>query len=149
MSRDSLAYKGNPNLKQAGVEVSFTEANVKEFIKCSIDPIYFIENYVKIVSIDEGLIPFGLYKFQRDMIGTFHHNRFSICKLPRQSGKSTVLLAYLVHYLIFNETVNVAILANKAATARDLLSRFQLAYEHLPEWMQQGVISWNKGSLEL
>ena len=101
------------------------------------------------MSIDEGLIPFGLYKFQRDMIGTFHHNRFSICKLPRQSGKSTVLLAYLVHYLIFNETVNVAILANKAATARDLLSRFQLAYEHLPEWMQQGVISWNKGSLEL
>ena len=149
MSINVPAYKGNPNLKSAGVEVSFTEAEVKEFIKCSRDPIYFIEHYVKIVSIDEGLIPFGLYKFQREMIEAFHHNRFSICKLPRQSGKSTVLLAYLVHYLIFNETVNVAILANKAATARDLLGRFQLAYEHLPEWMQQGVISWNKGSLEL
>ena len=142
-------YKGNPNLKSAGAEISFTEEQVKEFIKCSKNPGYFIENYVKIVSIDEGLIPFRLYDFQKEMIGTFHNNRFTICKLPRQSGKSTVLLAYLVHYLIFNETVSVAILANKAQTARDLLGRFQLAYEHLPDWMQQGVLNWNKGSLEL
>tara|TARA_B100000315_G_scaffold91465_1_gene84085 strand:- start:957 stop:2582 length:1626 start_codon:yes stop_codon:yes gene_type:complete len=142
-------YKGNPNLKAAGQEISFTEEQVKEFVKCSKNPVYFIEQYVKIVNIDEGLIPFNLYSFQKEMIGTFHNNRFAICKLPRQSGKSTVLLAYLVHYLIFNETVNVAILANKAQTARDLLGRFQLAYEHLPEWMQQGVMNWNKGSLEL
>ncbi|MAF43798.1 MAG: terminase [Chloroflexi bacterium] len=142
-------YKGNPNLKGAGAEINFTEEQVKEFIKCSKNPGYFIENYVKIVSIDHGLIPFKLYPFQKEMIGTFHNNRFTICKLPRQSGKSTVLLAYLVHYLIFNETISVAILANKAQTARDLLGRFQLAYEHLPEWMQQGVINWNKGSLEL
>jgi hypothetical protein len=142
-------YKGNPNLKAAGQEISFTEEQVKEFVKCSKNPVYFIEQYVKIVNIDEGLIPFNLYSFQKEMIGTFHNNRFAICKLPRQSGKSTVLLAYLVHYLIFNETVNVAILANKAQTARDLLGRFQLAYEHLPDWMQQGVMNWNKGSLEL
>ena len=142
-------YKGNPNLKGAGQELSFTEEQVKEFIKCSKNPGYFIENYVKIISIDEGLVPFTLYDFQKEMIGTFHNNRFTICKLPRQSGKSTVLLAYLVHYLIFNATISVAILANKAQTARDLLGRFQLAYEHLPEWMQQGVINWNKGSLEL
>ena len=142
-------YKGNPNLKGAGAEISFTEEQVKEFIKCSKNPGYFIENYVKIVSIDEGLIPFKLYDFQKEMIGTFHNNRFTICKLPRQSGKSTVLIAYLVHYLIFNETISVAILANKAQTARDLLGRFQLAYEHLPEWLQQGVLNWNKGSLEL
>ncbi|SVA95850.1 uncharacterized protein METZ01_LOCUS148704, partial [marine metagenome] len=83
------------------------------------------------------------------MVGTFHSNRFTICKLPRQSGKSTTIISYLIHYVIFNEAVNVAILANKAATARDLLGRFQLAYEHLPEWMQQGVMNWNKGSLEL
>ena len=145
----SEKYKGNPNLKAAGQEISFTEEQVKEFVKCSKNPVYFIEQYVKIVNIDEGLIPFNLYSFQKEMIGTFHNNRFAICKLPRQSGKSTVLLAYLVHYLIFNETVNVAILANKAQTARDLLGRFQLAYEHLPEWMQQGVMNWNKGSLEL
>ena len=145
----STSYKGNPNLKSSGQEIAFTEAQLKEFVKCGKNPIYFIENYVKVVSIDEGLVPFKLYPFQKEMIGTFHNNRFTICKLPRQSGKSTVLLAYLVHYLIYNETVNVAILANKAQTARDLLGRFQLAYEHLPEWMQQGVVNWNKGSLEL
>ena len=86
MSISVPAYKGNPNLKSAGVEVSFTEAQVKEFIKCSKDPIYFIENYVKIVSIDEGLIPFRMYNFQKEMVGTFHNNRFTIAKMPRQSG---------------------------------------------------------------
>ena len=142
-------YKGNPNLKPAAVPHSYTEPEVKEFIKCSRDPGYFIEKYVNIVSIDEGLVPFTLYPFQKTMVETFHHNRFTICKLPRQSGKSTTIISYLIHYVIFNETVNVAILANKAATARDLLGRFQLAYEHLPEWLQQGVMNWNKGSLEL
>ena len=142
-------YKGNPNLKPAAVPHSYTEDEVKEFIKCQKNPAYFIENYVNIVSIDEGLVPFKLYDFQKEMVGTFHSNRFTICKLPRQSGKSTTIISYLIHYVIFNEAVNVAILANKAATARDLLGRFQLAYEHLPEWMQQGVMNWNKGSLEL
>ena len=113
------------------------------------DPVYFTENYIKIVSLDEGLIPFKLYEFQRQMMWTFHTERFTICKLPRQSGKSTTIIAYLLHYALFNETVNVAILANKAVTARDLLSRLQLAYEHLPDWLQQGVMTWNKGSLEL
>ena len=142
-------YKGNPNLKPAAIQHSYTEDEVKEFIKCQKNPAYFIENYVNIVSIDEGLVPFKLYDFQKEMVGTFHSNRFTICKLPRQSGKSTTIISYLVHYVIYNDAVNVAILANKAATARDLLGRFQLAYEHLPEWMQQGVMNWNKGSLEL
>ncbi|SVA15092.1 uncharacterized protein METZ01_LOCUS67946 [marine metagenome] len=113
------------------------------------DPIYFIQHFVRIVNIDEGLVPFNLYDFQKEMVGTFHNNRFTICKLPRQSGKSTTIIAYLLHYILFNPTVNVAILANKAATARDLLGRLQLAYEHLPKWLQQGVMTWNKGSLEL
>jgi len=142
-------YKGNPNLKPAAIEHAYTEDEIKEFIKCEKNPAYFIENYVNIVSIDEGLVPFKLYDFQKEMVGTFHNNRFTICKLPRQSGKSTTIISYLIHYVIFNDAVNVAILANKAATARDLLGRFQLAYEHLPEWMQQGVMNWNKGSLEL
>ena len=149
MANSFTHYKGNPNLKAAAVRHSYTEEQIAEFIKCQQNPAYFIENYVNIVSIDEGLIPFKLYDFQRTMVDTFHEERFSICKLPRQSGKSTTIISYLIHYVIFNETVNVAILANKAATARDLLGRFQLAYEHLPGWMQQGVMNWNKGSLEL
>ena len=84
------------------------------------DPIYFIKNYIKIVSLDEGLVPFELYDFQKEMIGTFHNNRFTICKLPRQSGKSTTIIAYLLHYVLFNPQVNVAILANKVCNCKRL-----------------------------
>jgi hypothetical protein len=142
-------YLGNPNLKKANVAQNWTKKELVEYQKCMESPQYFIENYVKIISLDEGLVPFKMYDFQKEMVGTFHSNRFTICKLPRQSGKSTVMVSYLLHYALFNPSVNIAILANKAATARDLLSRLQLAYEHLPKWLQQGVMSWNKGSLEL
>ena len=142
-------YLGNPNLKKANVQQEWTKEELEEYTRCMKDPIYFIQNYIKIVSLDEGLVPFSLYDFQKEMVGTFHNNRFTICKLPRQSGKSTTIIAYLLHYVLFNASVNVAILANKAATARDLLGRLQLAYEHMPKWLQQGVMSWNKGSFEL
>jgi len=142
-------YLGNPNLKKANVAQEWTQEEVKEYAKCMNDPLYFIQTYIKIISLDLGLIPFKLYDFQKEMVGTFHNNRFTICKLPRQSGKSTTIIAYLLHFVLFNPTVNVAILANKAATARDLLGRLQLAYENLPKWLQQGVMTWNKGSLEL
>ena len=143
------AYLGNPNLQKANVEREYTKAEIVEIQKCMDNPVYFIEHYLKIVSIDEGLVPFHMYGFQKEMVDTFHNNRFTICKLPRQSGKSTVIIAYLLHYVIFNPNVNVAILANKSSTARDLLQRLQLSYENLPKWLQQGVLNWNKGSLEL
>ena len=143
------AYLGNPNLYKANLKQSYTEDQVREIAKCMDDPIYFIKTYIKIVNIDEGLVPFDMYKFQEKMVDTFHNNRFSICKLPRQSGKSTTIIAYLLHQVIFNDNINVAILANKSTTARDLLGRLQLAYENLPTFLQQGVLNWNKGSLEL
>ena len=142
-------YLGNPNLKKAHTPSRFTKKQIEEVVKCLDNPKYFIENYLKIVTIDKGLVPFEMYDFQRKMVDTFHDNRFTICKLPRQSGKSTIIVSYLLHYVLFNDNVNVAILANKSSTARDLLGRLQLAYEHLPKWMQQGVLNWNKGSLEL
>ena len=142
-------YLGNPNLKRANIAQNFTPEQVEEFVKCSQDPVYFITNYIKIISLDRGLVPFELYDFQSSMVEKFHANRFNIAKLPRQSGKSTVVTAYLLWYIIFNDNVNVAILANKAATAREMLQRLQLSYENLPNWMQQGVVNWNRGSLEL
>ena len=146
---NDATYLGNPNLKKANVQQEWTKKQLQEYTRCMDDPLYFIQTYVRIVSLDEGLIPFKMYPFQKEMVGTFHKNRFTICKLPRQSGKSTTMISYLLHYSLFNPSVNIAILANKAATARDLLGRLQLAYEHLPKWLQQGVMSWNKGSLEL
>jgi hypothetical protein len=142
-------YLGNPNLKKANTQTEFSVEQVQEFIKCKQDPIYFARNYIKIVSLDEGLVPFKMYDFQEKLISNFHNERFNICKMPRQTGKSTTCVAYLLHYIVFNDSVNVGILANKAATARELLGRLQTAYENLPKWMQQGILSWNKGSMEL
>ena len=146
---DQNQYLGNPNLKKANTAVEFTKDDIKEYHKCAENPLYFIKNYVQIVSLDEGLVPFEMYDFQQDMISTMHDNRFSIFKLPRQSGKSTTIISYLLHYALFNQNVNIAVLANKSSTARDILSRLQLAYENLPKWMQQGIIAWNKGNIEL
>jgi len=143
------AYLGNPNLKKVNTPVEFTKEQILEFQKCAKDPIYFMESYIRIVSLDEGLVPFKMYDFQRHIVRTIHDNRFTICKLPRQSGKSTTTVSYLLHYALFNPNSNIAILANKSSTARDILGRVQLAYENLPKWLQQGVINWNKGNIEL
>jgi len=142
-------YLGNPLLKKANTKIEFTQEQIQEFIKCKNDPVYFARNYLKIVSVDEGLVPFNMYKFQEKLVKRFHKNRFNICLMPRQTGKSTTVVSYLLHYAVFNDNVNIGILANKAAIAKELLSRFQTAYENLPRWMQQGILSWNKGSLEL
>ena len=137
-------YLGNPNLKNVGQNVEWTEETLQEYVKCKDELLHFIENYVKIIHVDQGLVPFEMYDYQKDMIHKFNDNRFVICKMPRQTGKSTTIISFLLHYILFNESTNVAILANKGAVARELLSRLQLAYEHLPKWLQQGAFVWNK-----
>jgi len=113
-------YLGNPLLKKANTTQGFTEDQVIEFAKCIDDPVYFAKHYINIVTLDHGLQLFNPYPFQELMLDRFHNNRFNICKLPRQSGKSTIVVSYLLHYAIFNDNVNIAILANKASTAKDL-----------------------------
>ena len=149
MSSKSNKYLGNANLKSAGVNINFSPEQIEEYMKCANDPLYFISNYVKIVSLDKGLVPFEPYDFQEEMIESVHKNRFVIMKCPRQSGKSTTMVSYLLHYILFNQNMSVAILANKLSTARELLGRLKLAYEYLPMWLQQGVVEWNKGSIVL
>ena len=145
----SANYLGNPNLKNVAQKINWTEENLTTYMLCKEDSEHFIRNFVKIIHVDRGLVSFEMYDYQKDMVHTFNDNRFVICKMPRQTGKSTTIIAYLLHYVLFNENVNVAILANKGAVARELLSRLQLAYEHLPKWLQQGVVIWNKGNIEL
>ena len=142
-------YLGNPNLKASGVIHQYTKEEVQEYMKCAQDVEYFARNYIKIVNVDFGLMPFNMWGFQAKMLHTFANNRFSICKLPRQVGKSTTSIAYILHLVLFTDQQNVAILANKGALARDLLGKLQLAYEYLPKWLQQGVVTWNKGNIEL
>lgn len=143
------SYRDNPLLKKAGVDISYTQEQIDEYVKCSQDPVYFAANYIKIVNVDEGLMPFRMWEFQREMIRTYHENRFSITKCPRQVGKTTTSVAYLLWVTLFQDDQNIAVLANKGSLARDILAKYQLAYENLPMWLQQGIITWNKGNVEL
>tara|TARA_B110000977_G_C11090704_1_gene496765 strand:+ start:1940 stop:3517 length:1578 start_codon:yes stop_codon:yes gene_type:complete len=142
-------YNSNSNLKAAGVTVEFTPENIKEYMKCAADPIYFIENYCQIVTLDHGLQPFKLYDCQKNKVNVIHNNRRVILMEGRQQGKTTTSAAYIVWYTLFQASKNVAILANKATAAREVLDRYQTMYEMLPQWMQQGVTTWNKGDIEL
>jgi len=146
-SKDS--YRDNPLLKKVGVKVEWTLETIAEYKKCAADPVYFAENYVTIVNVDVGLMKFKMWPFQKEMIRTYHENRFSITKCPRQVGKTTTSVAYLLWLSLFTDTQNVAVLANKGSLARDILGKYQLAYENLPMWLQQGVVTWNKGNVEL
>ena len=146
---DKDSYRDNPLLKKVGVEHKYTQEQVEEYIKCSKDPVYFCMNYIKIVNVDEGLINFKMWDFQKEMLNLFKDNRFVITKCPRQVGKTTTTVGYLLWATIFTEQQNVAVLANKGSLARDILAKYQLAYENLPHWLQQGVVTWNKGNVEL
>jgi hypothetical protein len=147
-AKNKESYRDNPLLKRVGVQVNFTEEQVDEYIKCSRDPIYFAK-YIKIITLDEGVTDFKMYDFQKDMIQTFHKNRFTIMKCPRQVGKTTTTVAYLLWTILFQDAQSIAVLANRGETARGILGKLQLAYENLPMWLQQGVVEWNKGRVEL
>jgi hypothetical protein len=148
LKKNKESYRDNPLLKRVGVQVNFTEEQVQEYIKCSKDPLYFTK-YIKIITLDEGVTSFKMYDFQEDMIKTFHNNRFTIMKCPRQVGKTTTTVAYLLWTILFQDSQTVAVLANRGETARGILGKLQLAYENLPMWLQQGVVEWNKGRVEL
>lgn len=142
-------YQGNPNLPRESYIHTFTQHEIDEFRKCVDDPVYFATKYIRIINVDRGLMPFEMWNFQEDMLRSFSANRFNICKLPRQVGKTTTAVAFLLHYILFNKDVNIAILANKSSTAREIMGRLQLAFEYLPRFLQQGVKEWNKGNIEL
>lgn len=145
----SDSYLGNSSLKKIGISIPFTEENVLEYKKCSEEPIYFIDNYCHIVTLDHGIQKFKLFDCQKEKINLIHKERRVIIMESRQAGKTTTAAAYILWYTLFQADKNVAILANKDKTAREILSRYQLMYEHLPLWMQQGVKTWNKGDIEL
>lgn len=145
----SKGYFGNPNLKRVGEEIEWTPERIQEYIKCSQDPVYFIETYMKIINVDEGLVNFKLYDYQKEMVESMANNRMSIIATARQAGKSTTTCGFILWYIIFNKEKTVALLANKGDTAREILGRIQLAYQYLPKWLQQGIVEWNKGNIEL
>lgn len=150
MAKDkSQGYLGNINLKRSNTQIDWSAEMLTEYIKCKDDIVYFTRNYIKIIHVDKGMINFIPFDFQEQIIETVHNNRFTILNCSRQSGKTTAISANILHYVIFNSEKTVALLANKGDTAREILGRIQLAYENLPSWLQQGVLKFNEGSLEL
>ena len=143
------SYHGNPNLKPLAYQHDFSQKEIEEYIKCKNDPVYFIENYVKIITLDSGLQPFKLYDCQKKKVECIMNNRRVVLMEGRQQGKTVTSAACILHYTIFEEDKTVAIMANKSAAAREVLNRYQIMYENLPIWMQQGVKTWNKGDVEL
>jgi len=141
------SYNGNPKIKAEGVQQNFSAHEVQEYIRCSQSVEYFCKNYVKVISLDSGLVPFELRGYQSRLVQHYSDNRFSIVLAPRQSGKSVCSVAWLLHYIVFNADKKVAILANKGATAREMLARFTLMLENLPFFLQPGVKVLNKGNI--
>ena len=148
MTKIGAGYLGNTNLKRKGTEIQFDADMVSEFLKCAKDPIYFAEKYIQIVHVDHGLIPIVMYDYQKEIAEAITHNRRVTVNTSRQAGKTTTAVAIILHYVIFNDYKTCALLANKGDTAREILDRIKIAYEALPKWLQQGVIEWNKGSVE-
>jgi len=150
LNKNNQGYRNNSKLKPPGIELQYTKEQLDEYIKCANDPVYFCNKYIKVKTLDKGIMPFELYDYQQKFVDSIHKNRFVISKWPRQSGKSTSVIGYICHYITFNQSVSVAILANRLKTAKDeLYSKLQLAYENLPQFLQQGVVEWNKTSLKL
>lgn len=144
---DNLGYNGNPNIKRDGITQTWTQEDVAEYLKCMHNPAYFAAKYIKVINLNEGLVPFELYPYQENMFEQFSKNRFSIVLSCRQSGKSITSIVWILHYAIFNPEKTIAILANKGATAREMLSRITLALENLPFFLQPGCKVLNKGSI--
>lgn len=142
-------YKNNENIKGIGQPLEYTKEQVDEYVQCASDPVHFINNYCKIVTIDNGLQPFKLYDVQADLIRAINDNRKVLCLAPRQVGKTQVSAGYILWYTLFQPNKTVAILANKGAVAREILYRYQSMYEYLPHWLQQGIRTWNKGDIAL
>ena len=148
MNNPNESYLGNPNVKRDGVLQQWTPELIQEYKKCMDNPVYFAEKYVKVISLDRGLVPFELYPYQKDMFQHFTDNRFSVVLACRQSGKSISACAYLLWFALFNPEKTIAVLANKGATAREMLSRITLMLENIPFFLQPGSKALNKGSLE-
>lgn len=145
----SEGYLGNRNLKKIHEQIEWTPELLKEYMKCAEDPIYFAKEYIKIVHVDKGLVPFEMYDYQKEIVEKITNNRRLAVLTARQSGKTTTAVAVILHYILFNEFKTVAILANKGDSAREVMARVKLAYEALPKWLQQGIEEWNKGNIAL
>ena len=147
--QDIEHFQGNPLVKKVGAQIQFTKEQVEEYVKCAQDPFYFIEKYMKIITIDAGVQVIKLYDFQREMINKFVNEKFILAKCARQSGKTIGVESFILWSILFKDNYRVGMFANKFDTSKKILKEVKYSYEQLPMWLQQGVVTWNKHSIEL
>lgn len=147
--KKNIFYNNDKRLRRAEVKIEMTPEQIKEVVKCRNDIEYFLKTYVKIVSLDEGLVDFELWDYQVKLMKLMQEKTRLINLSPRQSGKSISTCGFFLHYIIFNKWKNIAILANKEKVARKILAKVKLMYRNLPMWLQRGVEEWNKNSIKL
>lgn len=143
-----MSKANNLKIKPLGYKENYTEQQIEEIYKCKNDPIYFIQNYIKVISLDNSIIPFTLRDYQKKLINIVHKKRFTIAMMSRQSGKSTTVVSYLLQYALFNSNKRISLSAHNESLAQTLLSKIKTAYENLPSWLQQGVDVLNKNTFE-
>lgn len=150
MAQYDRGFLGNIRIRSSGTPIQWTPHLLQEFERCSRDPRYFFENYVYIKNVDmEELVLFKPRNYQLEMLDKMLTHRNVIVKLPRQCGKTTLTAAVLLWHLIFHRNFSILIAAHKGDKARDVLTNVKEMYEALPDFLQHGVESWNKGSIQL
>jgi hypothetical protein len=147
-----MSFQGNEKIKPVGVKVSLTMEQIKEYIKCQEDVIYFMSNYAWVFKPGSGNIKFQPYDYQKKFARMIVDNRFVISKFPRQAGKSTTTALVIVWMLMFSDPdkpVKIMIAAHKSAAASEIMARIKMTVENTPLWMQQGIVTWNAQSIQL
>lgn len=147
--KKSQVLVDNILVKRAGLIIDLSPEQELEIMKCKLDPIYFLKEYVRINTLDEGIMPFNLFEYQVEMIYAFANKRFTIANLSRQSGKSTCVAGFIVWYMIFHDSKTAAVLANKADQALEIMDRIRDMYQSLPYFLQLGVTKFNFGEVIL
>lgn len=144
-----MARNKNPRLKRSNVEIEYSLEMIQELDRCSIDPIYFIENYVYIKGV-KGKSLFKLFDYQKEMIKGYLENKRIIVLASRQVGKTETSAAYILWFSIFHKEKTILIASNKSDNAKEIIGKVVFAYEELPDWIKPGINenTWNKFSLE-
>lgn len=128
--------------------MTFTQLQIDEFVICRNDPIYFIEKYVKVYCPD-GLVSVQLSGAQKDIIRRMELDRMVAEIMERQTGKTTVALAYIAWFITFHSYKVVAIVAFKASFAKDILRKLREIIDMLPDYMRPGYVRNNVTTIEL
>ena len=138
-------------VKNANVQQKWTQENIDDLISCQDQekgPHYFLNNFFYIQHPVRGKLKYEAFDYQRRLVDSYHHHRFNVNLLPRQTGKTTTAAGYLLWYAMFIPDSTILVAAHKYTGAQEIMQRIRYAYELCPDHIRCGVTSYNKQSIE-